>query len=128
MTNGKTTPGYVHVFRPGDASQDGEPDSGTCDVLLLQSMLRITYTSPRTMHWITQTLQWLAQQPKPQDIQSADLAQLLKNFARAKVASAFLHAEPQPQGFGIARIVFTYLDYLLLDEKTKRNFNQRYNN
>ena len=128
LSNGKSTPGYVHVLRPGDASQDGEPDSGTCDVLLLQSMLRITYTSPRTMHWMTQTLQWLAQQPRPQDIQSADLAHLLKNFARAKVASAFLHAEPQPQGFGIARIVFTYLDYLLLDEKAKRNFKFQFRN
>ena len=128
LSNGKSTPGYVHVLRPGDASQDGEPDSGTCDVLLLQSMLRITYTSPRTMHWMTQTLQWLAQQPRPQDIKSADLAHLLKNFARAKVASAFLHAEEQPQGFGIARIVFTYLDYLLLDEKAKRNFKFQFRN
>ena len=80
------------------------------------------------MHWMTQTLHWLAQQPKPQDIQSADLAHLLKNFARAKVASEFLHAEPQPQGFGIARIVFTYLDYLLLDEKAKRNFKFQFRN
>lgn len=128
LSNGKSTPGYVHVLRPSDASQDGDPDSGTCNVLLLQSMLRITYTSPRTMHWMTQTLHWLAQQPRPQDIQSADLAHLLKNFARAKVASAFLHAEPQPQGFGIARIVFTYLDYLLLDEKAKRNFTFQFRN
>lgn len=128
VSNGKSTPGYVHVFRPGDVSQESEPDSGTCDVLLLQSMLRITYTSPRTMHWMTQTLQWLAQQPRPQDIKSADLAHLLKNFARAKVASAFLHTEQQPQGFGIARIVFTYLDYLLLDEKAKRNFKFQFRN
>lgn len=128
LSNGKSTPGYVHVLRPGDASQESEPDSATCDVLLLQSMLRITYTSPRTMHWMTQTLQWLAQQPKPQDIKSADLTHLLKNFARAKVASAFLHAEEQPQGFGIARIVFTYLDYLLLDEKAKRNFKFQFRN
>lgn len=128
VSNGKSTSGYVHVFRPGDASEESEPDSGTRDVLLLQSMLRITYTSPRTMHWMTQTLQWLVQQPKPQDIKSADLAHLLKNFARAKVASAFLDAEEQPRGFGIARIVFTYLDYLLLDEKAKRNYKFQFRN
>jgi hypothetical protein len=120
------TPGYVHTFRTDTATD--EPDTATHDALLLQSMLRITYTSPRTMHWMTQTLHWLAQQPKPQDIQSADLAHLLKNFARAKVASAFLHAEPQPQGFGIARIVFTYLDYLLLDETAKKNFKFQFRN
>ena len=120
------TPGYVHTFRTDTATD--EPDTATHDALLLQSMLRITYTSPRTMHWMTQTLHWLAQQPKPQDIQSADLAHLLNNFARTKVASVFLHAEPQPQGFGIARIVFTYLDYLLLDEKAKRNFTFQFRN
>lgn len=128
LSNGKSTAGYVHVFRPGDTPQESEADSDTRDVLLLQSMLRITYTSPRTMHWMTQTLQWLAQQPKPQDIKSTDLAHLLKDFSRAKVASAFLHAEEQPQGFGIARIVFTYLDYLLLDERAKRNFKFQFRN
>ena len=128
LSNGKSTPGYVHVFRPGDTPQESEPDSDTRDVLLLQSMLRITYTSPRTMHWMTETLQWMAKHPRPQDIQSGDLAHLLKNFARAKVASAFLHPENQPESFGIARIVFTYLDYLLLDETTKKNFKFRFRN
>ena len=127
-SNSKPTPGYAHVFRHSDPEQDSEPDSDTRDVLLLQSMLRITYTSPRTMHWMTQTLQWLAKQPSPQAIASADLARLLKRFARAKVAATFLHAKERPQGFGIARIVFTYLDYLLLDEKTKRNFKFQFRN
>ena len=93
-------------------------------------MLRITYTSPRTMHWITQTLQWLVRQEKPGTITSAGLVDLLQNYARAKVKSAFFDTkEPSdeqpnahPQGFGIARIVFTYLDYLLLDEATKKDF------
>lgn len=128
VSNGKSTPGYAHVFRHGDTAQDSDPDFDTRDVLLLQSMLRITYTSPRTMHWMTKTLQWLAKHPRPQAIDSADLADLLKNFARAKVASAFLHEEPEPQDFGIARIVFTYLDYLLLDEKAKGNFKFQFRN
>lgn len=128
MSKGKSTPGYAPVFRHGDTAQDSEPDSDTRDVLLLQSMLRITYTSPRTMHWMTKTLQWLVRLPEPQAIVSADLANFLKDFARAKVASAFVHTEPKPQGFGIARIVFTYLDYLLLDEQAKRNFKFQFRN
>ena len=122
------TPGYVHTFRTDTATD--EPDTATHDALLLQSMLRITYTSPRTMHWITQTLQWLVRQEKPGTITSAGLVDLLQNYARAKVKSAFFDTkEPSdeqpnahPQGFGIARIVFTYLDYLLLDEATKKDF------
>ena len=128
MSKGKSTPGYAPVFRHGDTAQDSEPDSCARDVLLLQSMLRITYTSPRTMHWMTKTLQWLVRQPEPQAIGSAGLANFLKDFARAKAASVFLHTEPRPQGFGIARIVFTYLDYLLLDEQAKRNFKFQFRN
>lgn len=127
-SNSKPTPGYAHVFRHSDPEQDSEPDSDTRDVLLLQSMLRITYTSPRTMHWMTHTLKWLAKQPSPQAVASADLARLLRRFARTKVAATFLHAGEKPQGFGIARIVFTYLDYLLLDEHTKRNFKFQFRN
>lgn len=127
-SNSKPTPGYAHAFRHSDLDQDSEPDSDTRDVLLLQSMLRITYTSPRTMHWMTQTLQWLAKQPRPQAIASADLARLLQRLARAKVTATFVHAKERPQGFGIARIVFTYLDYLLLDEHTKRNFKFQFRN
>lgn len=128
VSNGKSTPGYAPVFRHGDTAQDSESDSDTRDVLLLQSMLRITYTSPRTMHWMTKTLQWLVRQTEPQAIDSAGLANFLKEFARAKVAAAFLHTETKPQGFGIARIVFTYLDYLLLDEQAKRNFKFQFRN
>jgi len=31
----------------------------TRDVLVLQSMMRITYSAPRNMHWVTKALQWL---------------------------------------------------------------------
>ena len=123
-------PSYVQPFGPDAATDENVADTATRDALLLQSMLRITYTSPRTMHWITQTLQWLDRQKKPGTITSAGLVDLLQNYARAKVKSAFFDTkEPSdeqpnahPQGFGIARIVFTYLDYLLLDEATKKDF------
>ena len=123
-------PDYPPTFWQNATTNEREPDTTTRDALLLQSMLRITYTSPRTMHWITQTLQWLVRQEKPGTITSAGLVDLLQNYARAKVKSAFFDTkEPSdeqpnahPQGFGIARIVFTYLDYLLLDEATKKDF------
>ena len=58
----KPTTTYIHVFSAsnGNLEEDGGADPHTRDVLLLQSMLRITYTSPRTMHWITKVLRWLS--------------------------------------------------------------------
>ena len=120
----KPTPTYIHVFSASNGSleEDGSADPHTRDVLLLQSMLRITYTSPRTMHWITKVLRWLSVKA-PRDVKHADLADLLKGYARSKVKETFsFEKDQQPQGFGISRIVFSYLDYLLLSDSSKRDF------
>lgn len=123
-TEAKPSPTYSHVFARAERSQeeDGNADPHTGEVLLLQSMLRITYTSPRTMHWITQVLRWLSEQA-PQEVSRVDLAEFLKSYARVKVRECFsFEREQQPQGFGISRIVFTYLDFLLLSDAAKRDF------
>ena len=127
---GKQTPGYVHAFSRAakEIEEDGEADDDTRDVLLLQSMLRITYTSPRSMHWITKVLQWLAAQQNLDRLSSSDLANLLRDYAREKVAKAFFQGEERAQGLSTGRIVFTYLDYLLLDEKAKKNFKFQFRN
>lgn len=121
-------PGYVHLFAKTDmeSEEDGDADMGTREVLLLQAMLRITYTSPRTMHWITKVLHWLSTAQDPGAVSSSDLVNLLKAYARGKVKTAFLSGE-QPQGFDIGRIVFTYLDYLLQDS-TQQSFKFQFRN
>ncbi len=74
------------------------------------------------MHWITKVLRWLSVKA-PQDAKHADLADLLKGYARSKVKETFpFEEDQQPQGFGISRIVFSYLDYLLLSDSSKRDF------
>lgn len=123
-SNTQSGPSYIHVFaRAAEIlEEDDNADIHTRDVLLLQSMLRITYTSPRTMHWITQVLSWLCGQA-PQAVSHRELVELLRRYARNKVAQSFpLDVEPLPQEFAISRIVFTYLDFLLLSEGTKRDF------
>ncbi|MBS7780078.1 DUF262 domain-containing protein [Acidovorax sp. CCYZU-2555] len=121
-------PGYVHLFSNTDteSEEDGDDDMDTREVLLLQSMLRITYTSPRTMHWITKALQKLAAAQDPGAVPASDLVNLLKAYARGKVKAAFFSGE-QPQGFDIGRIVFTYLDYLLL-QSTRQSFKFQFRN
>lgn len=77
-------------------------------VILLQSALRITYTSPKTMHWISCALSKLCGN------ESADTIALLEKYACEKIVSADYK---NVKGFSIDRIVFTYLDYVLLRNK-----------
>ncbi|MDQ0233102.1 DUF262 domain-containing protein [Metabacillus malikii] len=90
-------PKYVGTF--GD---DGSRKNK--QIKALQACLRITYTSPKTMHWISLVLAKLLEN------ESCDLIELLENYCKTKVSVS--HFE-DASGFGFERIVFTYLDYLL---------------
>jgi len=70
----------------------------------LQSCLRITYTSPKTMHWISLVLSELL------DDESTDLINLLEQYCCKKVSESNYETK---SGFEIERIVFSYLDYLI---------------
>jgi len=96
--------------------EDGDADSAAADLLLIQSMLRVTYTSPRTMHWITLLLKTFDLKARgPGEVSSDRLVRVLRDYSRRKVKEAFF-GDVQPTGFAIPRIVFTYLDYLLVGE------------
>lgn len=89
-------PKYVGTF--------GDEGNQNKRLRTLQSALRITYTSPKTMHWITTILSHLL------DNEDTDITTLLEGYCKQKVdESDYL----QRTGFGISRIVFTYLDYLI---------------
>jgi hypothetical protein len=87
-------------------------------------MLRVTYTSPRAMHWITLLLGVVgAEQLGAQTVREDVLLSRLQDYAREKVKEAFFKGKyedhldyKEPGGFAIERIVFTYLDYLLLEQ------------
>ncbi|MCU6501902.1 DUF262 domain-containing HNH endonuclease family protein [Rugamonas sp. A1-17] len=109
------TPQYGNTFpRAGD---DGDTSAGTPAgaLLILQSMLRVTYTSPRTMHWMTRLLK-LLDMSEYERVMESGLVATLRSYARVRVSEAFPMDE-EPLGFAIGRIVFTYLDYLLWEKK-----------
>lgn len=85
----------------------GDEDQKNKQIRTLQSALRITYTSPKTMHWIPHLLANLL---KEKDV---DILELLEKFAQVKVNESNYKTA---SGFGFERIVFTYLDYLLYKE------------
>lgn len=70
----------------------------------LQSSLRITYTSPKTMHWITIVLSRLLED------KGVNLIQILETYSMKKVEESNYESSV---GFGFERIVFSYLDYLI---------------
>ena len=127
-SKGRSTPGYINTFSGGstEVEEDGDIDPTTNDLLLLQSMLRVTYTSPRTMHWITKLLNLLTESD-PSTISGPQLAKVLRDYARTKLNEAFFVGE-EPTGFSINRVVFTYLDYLLLTEQQKSEFRFSFRN
>ncbi|MDO4634469.1 MAG: DUF262 domain-containing HNH endonuclease family protein [Streptococcus sp.] len=90
-------PKYVGTF-------GGDEDNRNKQIRTLQSALRITYTSPKTMHWISLILTSCLNND------DSDILQILEAYGQTKVdASGYTTAT----GFNFERIVFSYLDYLL---------------
>lgn len=117
-SNAKMTLSYRSTFLPGYSEDQDENESrGSKRLLMLQSMLRITYTSPRAMRWITVVLHRVLLKNSFAAVTEESLIEVLEDFARRRVNDAYFLNEntfETPTGFAIPRIVFTYLDYLLL--------------
>lgn len=83
-------------------------DTNQLEILTLQSALRVTYTSPKTMHWISKAL-----------TSGVNMLNVLEHYACEKVSEAKYH---EARGVGFERIVFTYLDYVLFRDRNKIPF------
>jgi len=126
FSNGKVSPRYVGTF-PLDREPRGDTEStddevGSKRVRLLEAALRVTYTSPRTMHWMTALLR-AAFDSEPSQFGAGAALGVLQGFVRAKVAEAF---DPGGNllvsGFDIPRILFTYTDFLLAARAGRLDF------
>ena len=128
---------YSPRYRPTFAHDESGagPRSLQRRILLLQSALRITYTSPRTMHWITEVLRHaLHRADRGETVTAEGLYGVLQEHALKRLDTA-LHPDAEkndvgpdglPLGFGIPRIVFTYLDYLLVERENRWDFTFSY--
>ncbi len=90
------TADYVHMLKESENKQ----------LKVLQSALRVTYTSPKSMHWITLVLKSILNENK----EESDIIQLLEDYCRESVRKSDYKNK---RGFQIEHIVFNYLDYLL---------------
>lgn len=86
--------------------------------IMMQSALRVSYTSPKVMHWITELLIWLSESDckhlKNDDITRFD--EVSENIAIDAVKENFFDIcanGAYSMGVNTPHIVFNYLDYLL---------------
>lgn len=93
-------------------------DSRTKTNIMIQSALRVSYTSPKVMHWITRLLIWLSEQNckhiKNDDITRYD--EFIEQIAIDAVKENFFEVCEKgvyAMGVNTPHIVFNYLDYLL---------------
>lgn len=78
--------------------------------LMLQSCLRVSYTSPKVMHWITRLLVWLYNNENLAHIEEYE--KVIEHIAQEPIKK-FLDEQNFSQGINTPHIVFNYLDYLL---------------
>ncbi len=103
--------------------------------IMLQSALRVSYTSPKVMHWITDLLKWLSVEDYKhicdEDISKFDV--VTEKIAKNAVKSDFFNVCKDgsfAMGVNTPHIVFNYLDFLLWnsDREKYKNFNFEFRN
>lgn len=111
----------------GEHNQEIRSNERNKQNIMLQSALRVSYTSPKVMHWITQLLIWLSED-KYTNALGDDLSifnGVVESIAKKAVRKQFFgdcHEDNDiyEMGVGTPHIVFNYLDYLLWKENPKK--------
>ena len=110
-------------FREWDSTNDWRAKTN----IMLQSALRVSYTSPKVMHWITQLLLWLSEsdylhtEKTPDDM--VDFKEIIESIARKAVVDNFFEVCKDgtfAMGVNTPHIVFNYLDFLLWNSNRKK--------
>ena len=103
-------------FRERDNTNERRIKTNT----MLQAALRVSYTSPKAMHWITQLLLWLSEDDyRHSDLTPDDMAnydEITEAVAQRAVKENFFDVcgeGPFALGINTPHIVFNYLDFLL---------------
>lgn len=103
--------------------------------IMLQSALRVSYTSPKVMHWITELLTWLSENKCAHtcDNDIAEYNRTIQNIAKRAVKENFFNVCQDgiyAMGVNTPHIVFNYLDFLLWNNDRKKydNFDFEFRN
>lgn len=96
---------------------DKKNEKANKKIIMLQSALRVSYTSPKVMHWITTLLLWLIEKDcKNIKMNINDFSNKIKDIARNAITQDFFKKCSDgiyAMGVKTPHIVFNYLDYLI---------------
>lgn len=112
-------------IRKGEHNQEKRSNERNKRNIMIQSALRVSYTSPKVMHWITQLLIWLSEDNYA-NLESDDLSvfsDVIEEIAKNAVRDQFFNTcEDGVYAMGVStpHIVFNYLDYLLWRAEPKK--------
>lgn len=112
-------------IRKGEHGQNDKNKKRVKRNIMLQSALRVSYISPKAMHWITKLLIWLS---KDNYINSCDddlvvYSNFIEELAKDAVRKQFFEECPDDVyalGVSTPHIVFNYLDFLLWESDPKK--------
>ncbi len=107
-------------FREWDT--DRKNDRRTKTNIMIQSALRVSYTSPKVMHWITELMYWLSDSDRKSD-DLANYYTVAEHVAQQAVKEDFFDVCKEglfAMGVNTPHIVFNYLDYLLWNQNKKK--------
>ena len=88
--------------------------------LMLQSCLRVSYTSPKIMHWITKLLLWLYDDSNRQKLSQFQV--FTENISKESIIAFLQNNANYRQGVNTPHIVLNYLDYLLWTERNSAKY------
>lgn len=88
------------------------------EATMIQSALRVSYTSPKVMHWITELLKWLYDNAGKRSWYFYISA--IEEIAIDSVKENFFASENRHMGVNTPHIVFNYLDFLLWRENKEK--------
>lgn len=105
----------------GERNQEKRSNERNKRNIMLQSALRVSYTSPKVMHWITQLLIWLSKDNCANDL--SVFSDAIEKIAKDAVREQFFEVCKDgvyAMGVSTPHIVFNYLDYLLWMSEPKK--------
>lgn len=110
-------------FREWDSTNDWRTKTN----IMLQSALRVSYTSPKVMHWLTQLLLWLSSDNYKHTVLSpddmVDYSATIESIAKKAVIENYFDICKEgiyAMGVNTPHIVFNYLDFLLWNSNRKK--------
>lgn len=112
-------------IRKGEHNQEKRSNERVKRNIMLQSALRVSYTSPKVMHWITRLLIWLSEDNYANSF-GDDLtvySDVIEELAKDAVRKQFFEECPDgvyALGVSTPHIVFNYLDFLLWESDPKK--------